>query len=309
MAFTLTKNLITEEQQVRDGMCLADWEQAKGFDWSKIDSYIADPKLIPIPPLSLTSAGLKRIGIERPGDSPNQGGFGQLVPSPCPLAVAHWWGNPVGQVHDGIVAWLKAVVSQVSAHFVVSPGRVTQILPLTSPSWANGNSWANANSITFELDPNDINGTIRTFVELLSQLRGQGSLTTGFDLNGHQDYYQTACPGGYYPRLSEIRSAVDTGNYSQEDEMNNEQQATLDTAASKIDQVWKWMGGGTSATQFYMMQQKLAQLQATLTAQSAAVEALAKAQGVDPAEITRTVSDAVEAALHDVEITLSNKEA
>ena len=207
MAYTFTQDLITEPQTVAEGICLADWEGVPGFDWTDLEksSQLIMPKAV-----AARAAGLLRtIIIARPGDSPNSGGFGQLVPSPCPGVVLHWWGNPIGQQHDGIVAWLKAPVSQVSAHYVISPGRVTQILPLTSPSWANGNSYANATFITIEADPNDVPGTIATVVELLDQLVADGALTGDYRLSGHRDWYATTCPGTYYSRLPEIRAAAE----------------------------------------------------------------------------------------------------
>ena len=143
-----------------------------------------------------------------------------------PDLLARAWGNPVGQSHDGVVAWLRNPISQVSAHYVISPGRVTQILPLTSPSWANGNAAVNARSLTFELDPNDVAGTIITFVELLVHLVRSGDLHPDYVLSGHRDHYPTACPGTYYPRLGAIRTAATTtrlpatsGTIDQEDDM------------------------------------------------------------------------------------------
>src|SRR5574344_1906399 len=137
MTYTLAQDLISEPQQAVEGMCLADWQALDGFD---VDDPDAAAQLIHPGVVKARAAGLLRtIAVERPGDSPNAGGFGQSVPRPCRLVVLHWWGNPVGQSHAGVVAWLRNPVSQVSAHFVASPGRVTQILPLTTPSWANGN--------------------------------------------------------------------------------------------------------------------------------------------------------------------------
>lgn len=151
--------------------------------------------------------------------TPNGGGFGQSVPSPCRLVVIHWWGNPVGQDPAGIVSWLRNPISQVSAHAVVSPGRVTQLLPWTTPSWANGNTWANANSITLECDPTHVADTLPTIEDLLRDLVAQGVLAPDFELKGHKDFYATACPGAYYPLLSVIRAAVDNPVPEEDDEM------------------------------------------------------------------------------------------
>lgn len=94
-----------------------------------------------------------------------------------------------------------------------------------------------------------------------------------------------------------------------DNEMNQQQQATLDQTAAQVRAMWGWMGGGSTATEFYLIRQQLAQLQATTAAQAAAIQALATSQGVDPATITETVRTAVEAALDDISITLSTEGA
>lgn len=206
-------HLITEPQRVLDNHCLADLQTVPGFDWALLD----DPDRLAFA-LAARQTAARQVVIERPGDSPNQGGFGQQVPSPCREVVWHWWGNPVGQAFDGIVHWLRMPASQVSAHLVITAGRAAQILPWTSPSWANGNTWANANSITIEADPNDIWGTIATGIELLIHLVATGVLHPDFRLTGHRDHYGTACPGDYYPHLAHIRQQVAAGN-PEEDNM------------------------------------------------------------------------------------------
>ena len=220
MTYTLTQDLITEPQDVAAGVCLADWQALEAFDVNQPEqsAQLILPKIVE----ARTAGLIRNLAIERTGDSPNSGGYGQLVPRPAREAVAHWWGNPVGQSFEGVVAWLRNPISQVSAHYVISPGRVTQILPLTSPSWANGNAAVNARSLTFELDPNDVAGTIITFVELLVHLVRSGDLHPDYVLSGHRDHYPTACPGAYYPRLGAIRTAATTTRLTpnnQEDDM------------------------------------------------------------------------------------------
>ena len=235
MTYTLTQDLISEPQPAVEGMCLADWQALDGFDVDQPEqsAQLIHPKIV-----EARAAGLIRnLAIERPGDSGNAGGFGQQVPSPCRHIVLHWWGNPVGQSHDGVVAWLRNPVSQVSAHYVVSPGRVTQILPLTTPSWANGNYQVNAASITIEADPNDVAGTIITLVELLVQLVRDGAVHPAYRLSGHQDHYPTACPGTYYPRLGAIRTAAATTKFQEEEMPITQQDADLIAATILARQV------------------------------------------------------------------------
>lgn len=309
MTYMLTQEQIAEPQVVREGMCLADWERVPGFDWSMLD----DPSRLEdlILPLSQT-VQIRNIAIERPGDSPNQGGFGQNVPSPCGEVVLHWWGSPSGQSHDGIVAWLKNPASQVSSTAVVSPGRVTQILPWTTPSWANGNSWANANAITLECDPNNIPGTIATVVELLHQLMNDGVLTRTFRLTGHKDWYNTSCPGGYYPRLAEIRQASTTG------EDMGHVDTISDDAARKI--ALAVMGGGGAAsvmytdrldghqeypeTALFSLRQRIAgmvgELSGRIDGLSEAIRQVSSGQQIDIEAVNRAASDGARAGVQSI---------
>ena len=141
-------------------------------------------------------------------DSPNHGGFGARISLPAGRCVLHWWGDPSGQDPWGIVDWLCSPASQVSAHAVIWENNVACIVDYDEPSWANGNTEANKTAVTIECDPNDIPGTIPTVVEYLADLVRQQVLAPDFVLSGHRDWYATACPGGYYPRLAEIRQAV-----------------------------------------------------------------------------------------------------
>ena len=141
-------------------------------------------------------------------DSPNHGGFGTQIALPARRAVLHWWGSPSGQNPQGIIDWLCNPASQVSAHAVVWKGSVACLVNYDEPSWANGNATANTTAITLECDPNDIDGTIPTIVDYLADLVRQRNLVEDFELTGHRDWYNTACPGDYYSRLAEIRQAV-----------------------------------------------------------------------------------------------------
>lgn len=162
-------------------------------------------------------------------DSPNHGGFGTQIALPARRAVLHWWGSPSGQNPQGIIDWLCNPASQVSAHAVVWQGNVACLVNYDEPSWANGNATANTTAITLECDPNDIDGTIPTIVDYLADLVRQRNLVEDFELTGHRDWYNTACPGDYYSRLAEIRQAVRddlagiTTTPSQEDDMSDPQ--------------------------------------------------------------------------------------
>ena len=174
-------------------------------------------------------------------DSPNHGGFGTQIALPARRAVLHWWGSPSGQNPQGIIDWLCNPASQVSAHAVVWQGNVACLVNYDEPSWANGNATANTTAITLECDPNDIDGTIPTIVDYLADLVRQRNLVEDFELTGHRDWYNTACPGDYYPRLAEIRQAVrddlagiTTTPSEEEDIMSTESTALLGTIADRL---------------------------------------------------------------------------
>ena len=174
-------------------------------------------------------------------DSPNHGGFGTQIALPARRAVLHWWGSPSGQNPQGIIDWLCNPASQVSAHAVVWQGNVACLVNYDEPSWANGNATANTTAITLECDPNDIDGTIPTIVDYLADLVRQGNLAEDFELTGHRDWYNTACPGDYYSRLAEIRQAVrddlagiTTTPSEEEDIMSTESTALLGTIADRL---------------------------------------------------------------------------
>ena len=129
----------------------------------------------------------------------------------------------------------------MSAHAVVWQGNVACLVNYDEPSWANGNATANTTAITLECDPNDIDGTIPTIVDYLADLVRQRNLVEDFELTGHRDWYNTACPGDYYPRLAEIRQAVrddlagiTTTPSEEEDIMSTESTALLGIIADRL---------------------------------------------------------------------------
>lgn len=139
-------------------------------------------------------------------NSPNHGGI--TVPLPCKTIVLHWWGTPLKQNPYGVISWLCNPHSQVSAHAVIWPNNVACIVNYDCRSWANGNDWANNNTITLELDPNNIPETITTTIEYIKDLIKQGVVDHHVTIKGHCDYYHTQCPGDYYHHIPYIQSQV-----------------------------------------------------------------------------------------------------
>lgn len=207
MTYTLTQEQITEPQTVREGMCLADWEQVPGFSWDKLEDLDALDALadLILPP---KLAAQRVYDFDPEYDSPNYGGFGTRITLPAKRAVLHWWGNPSGQNPYGIINWLCNPASQVSAHSVIWPNNVACIVAYSQPSWANGNTLANTTAITIECDPNNIDATTLTVIEYLADLVRQNVLDPDFELTGHRTWYNTTCPGDYCSRLAGIRQAV-----------------------------------------------------------------------------------------------------
>ncbi|WP_197021777.1 peptidoglycan recognition protein family protein [Brevibacterium sp. VCM10] len=118
----------------------------------------------------------------------------------------HHWGSD-GQKHANVVSWLRGYTGNrgSSAHYVVSDGLVTQIVEDSRASWHGGNNKANGTTIGIECRPEMSAGDWATLVELCVNLeRKHGSMK----YYGHKDWKNTACPGDYYPRLSELVDAV-----------------------------------------------------------------------------------------------------
>ena len=118
-------------------------------------------------------------------------------------ATVHWWGEPSGQAFDGIVAHLCDKAAEVSAHYVISAGRVAQLVDEKDSSWANGKRVANFESITIECDPNDVLGTLPVLAALLGDIFSRHG---DIPVYPHSHWVSTLCCGDYEPLLD---SAVD----------------------------------------------------------------------------------------------------
>jgi hypothetical protein len=73
-------------------------------------------------------------------------------PRTIELGAGHWWGDPnAGYGHDGVVNGFLNSARQVTAHLVISAGRVTQLVNFNDTAWCT--SAANPYTIAIELDP------------------------------------------------------------------------------------------------------------------------------------------------------------
>lgn len=305
MSYTLTQDLITGPQTIREGMCLADWEQVPGFSWDKLEDLDALADLI-LPP---KIAALRAYDFDSSTDSPNAGGFGTKIQLPARRAVLHWWGTPSGQNPYGIINWLCDPASQVSAHSVIWPGNVACIVNYDQPSWANGNTLANITAITIECDPNNIPGTIPTVIEYLADLVRQGVLDPDFELTGHRNWYNTTCPGTYYPRLSEIRQAVRDNLAGQPSEPTQTEDEVTQEQANRIIELLVAIDRQTAETVYHLTNgEEGIKFDGDMISRLRAIETAVQQHGADPDVIKQTVTGAVDAALSDLQITLTTKE-
>lgn len=120
----------------------------------------------------------------------------------------HWWGTPSGQAFDGIVDHLCNPAAEVSAHYVISSGRVAQLVDEADSSWANGHRVANFESVTIECDPNDVLGTLPILAALIKDIRSRhGDLP----IYPHSHWTSTICCGDYEPHLDAVDQLARTG--------------------------------------------------------------------------------------------------
>lgn len=116
--------------------------------------------------------------------------------------VIHWWGMPEwNQSHDQVVNFLcdGNRANPTSAHYVVSAGRITQIVSDANRAWhCYGN---NMRTIGIECHPACTEDDLRTVARLISAIRSEwGPLP----LSRHCDHFATACPGTYKDKLETL---------------------------------------------------------------------------------------------------------
>ena len=116
--------------------------------------------------------------------------------------VLHHWGQD-GLSFSGIVSWLCQSRAQVSAHYVCEAGRVACIVNEGDSAWHCGNGYWNRHSIGIEARPECRPGDVDTVVELIATIYKH--LGRVVPVVGHKDITPTACPGRYYPLISDIQ--------------------------------------------------------------------------------------------------------
>lgn len=121
----------------------------------------------------------------------------------------HWWGAPgSGATHDGVASWLSNPQAKVSAHYVVSKGRVTRVVHPDNTAWHAGHAVGNGATIGIECDPNDPHGTLPTVAALIRDLQ---SAYGPLKIHEHKEWYNTQCPGDYSALMPRLAAMVNTG--------------------------------------------------------------------------------------------------
>lgn len=144
--------------------------------------------------------------------------------------VLHHWGND-GQKHDNVVAWFKMKSSYVSAHFVVSDTRVTQMVSLNDTAWHAGNWDWNCRSIGIEARPEHDKTTQETVAKLVAQIwTHYGKLP----LYEHREIVATGCPGRW--KKEEVKAMAEKyyKEYTAEKTSSSTKKTTKTLTSSKI---------------------------------------------------------------------------
>ena len=120
----------------------------------------------------------------------------------------HWWNDPKNAgTHDGTADYLARKGGDTSAHYVVSPGRVTRLVDDKNAAWHAGSAVGNATTIGLECNPHDVDGTLVTVAALIRDLeKKHGDLK----VYRHRDWRSTTCPGAYSSRIDELVNLVNS---------------------------------------------------------------------------------------------------
>lgn len=159
--------------------------------------------------------------------SPNFSG-GRPAGAPNVIVVHHWGVD--GQSHQGVVNYLCNPGNHgASAHYVVSSGRVTQLVSDWDRAWHAGPS-GNPRGIGIECRPEMSSGDVATLQKLISAIRAQhGDLP----VKGHRDFMSTACPGRYYGILSALNAGTAAGGTGSDSSVSDDVATVPTTEAGK----------------------------------------------------------------------------
>ncbi len=148
--------------------------------------------------------------------------------------VIHHWGDD-GQTHQNVVNYLTRYGGDTSAHYVVSAGRVTQLVHDYDRAWHAGPS-GNPRGIGIECRPEMSAGDFAEVAKLVAAIRGEwGNLP----LKKHSDFMNTSCPGRWGSQLARLSALADgdtTSTMSTSATTHTSQPASY--AQLEVDGVW-----------------------------------------------------------------------
>lgn len=151
--------------------------------------------------------------------------------------VIHWWGLPEwGQTHDQVVDFLTNGnrSNPTSAHYVVSDGRITQLVSDNDRAWhCYGN---NLRTIGIECHPAATDGDLRTVARLIAAIRSEWGY---LPLSRHCDHFATACPGNYKDKLDTLEYL--TTHEGENDMQLNDEITRPDGHSGSVGAMIGWM--------------------------------------------------------------------
>lgn len=114
--------------------------------------------------------------------------------------VIHHWGAD-GQKFENVVGYLTRSNADTSAHYVVEAGRVACIVDCANTAWHAGNWNVNLTTIGIECRPECTQADFETVADLIADIRKEYGI---LPLSRHSDHFNTACPGRWGARLTEL---------------------------------------------------------------------------------------------------------
>lgn len=114
--------------------------------------------------------------------------------------IHHWDAKGSGATWQGTMGTLMNDYRNpgsrgVSIHYMVETGRAACLVSVADAAWHSGNPRGNAQTVGFELNPDESDGTYQTTAEVLAQVWRDWGIP--HDLFPHRDWTSTDCPGGY----------------------------------------------------------------------------------------------------------------
>lgn len=163
--------------------------------------------------------------------SPN---FSSGRPAGTPaFIVIHHWGVD-GQTHQNVVNYLCRSGGNTSAHYVVSAGRVTQLVHDYDRAWHAGPS-GNPRGIGIECRPEMSAGDFAEVAKLVAAIRSEwGNLP----LKKHSDFMNTSCPGRWGSQLMKLSALADGDTTNTQTTSAPTNTSSASSSKLAVDGIW-----------------------------------------------------------------------